>query len=94
MNGLVNWKRRIWQRDRYLCHYCRCQVQRRDSYRTDAATIDHILPLSRGGMGTKDNMVTACRGCNSGKGNMTLVEYERAGKPRVEYRPRNVRETA
>lgn len=82
-------KRKVWQRDRWLCRYCGCQVQSKNTERTDAATVDHVFPVSRGGGSTRDNIVTACRGCNAGKGDMTLAEYERAGKPRVEIDVRN-----
>ncbi len=83
--GRIGWKRRIFQRDHWLCRYCGCNVHGRDPLRTDFATIDHVEPLARGGLSIQDNMVTACRGCNEAKGDMTLAEYERAGKPRREY---------
>lgn len=38
------------------------------------AHIDHVLPLSRGGSHTYDNVVTACAACNLYKGNLTLGE--------------------
>lgn len=41
------------------CAYCR---------RCQANTIDHIVPISRGGLHTIDNLIGACRGCNSAKG--------------------------
>lgn len=37
--------------------------------RVDAPTIDHIIPLSKGGAHTPDNLQWAHMGCNSGKGN-------------------------
>ena len=42
------------------CHYCR---KRR------VLTIDHVIPLSKGGKHLKENIVPACRSCNSTKGN-------------------------
>lgn len=78
-------KRKIWDRDRWLCYYCGCQCQRRDPYRSDAVTVDHKFPLSRGGDSRLVNLVTACRACNEGKGDMTAIEYALAGKPRREY---------
>lgn len=38
-------------------------------------TQDHIIPLSRGGGYTRDNIVPACRSCNSKKGRKTAEEY-------------------
>jgi len=85
MASRTGWKKRIFQRDNWRCHYCGCQCHGRDSSRTDYATIDHKFPLSRGGDSRQVNLVTACRGCNEGKGDMTAVEYALAGKPRREH---------
>lgn len=40
-----------------------------------ADTIDHLTPLSRGGDNKLDNLVPACRSCNSSKRTKTLEEY-------------------
>ena len=56
-------KENIFLRDRYTCQYCGrvCKY--------DEATIDHIIPKSRGGQHTWKNLVTACPQCNNKKGN-------------------------
>lgn len=38
-------------------------------------TLDHVIPLSKGGTHSKDNVVPACLHCNSSKGNKTLEEW-------------------
>lgn len=38
-------------------------------------TIDHIIPISKGGSGTAENLVKACKSCNSKKTNKDLVEF-------------------
>jgi len=38
-------------------------------------TLDHVIPLSKGGKHSKDNVVPACGHCNSSKGNKTLEEW-------------------
>ncbi|MBN2011699.1 HNH endonuclease [candidate division KSB1 bacterium] len=50
------------------CHYCQRQV--------DAAelTMDHVVPLARGGKSTKGNIVPCCKQCNSEKKYLTPVE--------------------
>jgi 5-methylcytosine-specific restriction endonuclease McrA len=74
------WSRRaVLQRDRYTCIYCGSRPgDRRSGYavtRKDL-TIDHILPLSRGGKSTWENTACACRACNQSKGNRTPAEAE------------------
>lgn len=54
----------IHARDGWVCGYC-------GSF---GDTLDHIYPRSKGGGNTWDNLVTACSGCNSVKGDRTLEE--------------------
>ena len=42
---------------------------------TENMSIDHVIPLSRGGMHTEDNLLPACRSCNSSKGQKQLDEW-------------------
>jgi hypothetical protein len=39
------------------------------------ATIDHMVPRSRGGSGKIDNLTLSCRSCNSKKGRRTATEF-------------------
>ncbi|MCX7719347.1 MAG: HNH endonuclease [Candidatus Sumerlaeaceae bacterium] len=55
-------RRNIYMRDNYTCQYCGCVPPR------DELTVDHILPRSRGGRSTWDNVVLACMKCNMKKG--------------------------
>lgn len=50
--------------------------RREDGRKTQAlvATIDHVIPSSRGGTNGLDNLVAACRWCNEERGNKTPVE--------------------
>lgn len=51
-------KRNVFLRDQYQCQYCSVEV-------TDAtATLDHVLPVSKGGKTTWENSTTACKPCN------------------------------
>ena len=54
----------IYQRDDHTCQYCGSQKR---------LTVDHVIPRSRGGQDTWENMVVACSPCNVKKGN-TLLE--------------------
>lgn len=48
------------------CHYCGKEAK---------LTLDHVIPLSKGGKHSKDNVVAACRRCNSSKGARTPEEW-------------------
>lgn len=48
------------------CTYCSKEAR---------LTLDHVIPLSKGGKHSKDNVVPACLRCNSSKGNKTLEEW-------------------
>lgn len=52
-------RREVLRRDHHTCQYCGSTRQ---------LTIDHVIPRSKGGKHTWDNVVTACERCNSRKG--------------------------
>src|SRR5438105_2885390 len=56
-------------RDRRRCWYCGLDTL------VDGPTHDHPTPLSRGGSDVFDNLVLACKHCNSEKGNMDVETY-------------------
>ena len=60
------WKRRISDG---LCYYCRRRVG------IEALSMDHIVPLGRGGRSVRGNVVPACKDCNSRKKSMLPVEW-------------------
>lgn len=62
----------VYQRDGYKCAYCKCDVYMTKGYAPNQATIDHVVPLSKGGPHTYNNIVTACQSCNSAKGDTML----------------------
>jgi len=61
------WQNRI---ARGQCHYCGAKVAPKE------LTLDHLLPLVRGGHSTRGNCVPACKGCNSRKQSLLPVEWE------------------
>ena len=57
-------RRAVFARDGHRCQYCS----------RPAENIDHVVPRSRGGTHTWDNVVAACRTCNSRKEDRLLAE--------------------
>lgn len=62
----------IFLRDEYTCQYCNKEFAYKD------LTLDHVMPVSRGGPKSWKNLVAACHKCNHKKGNRTPRE---AGMP-------------
>ncbi|MDZ7758505.1 HNH endonuclease [Rhodohalobacter sp.] len=62
---IVLTRKNIMKRDRHICQYC--------GVKSDL-TLDHVMPKSRGGKDTWENLVTACNKCNVKKGNRTPDE--------------------
>lgn len=61
-------RKAVFARDRHRCQYCG----------SSAENLDHVVPRSRGGDHTWENVVAACRRCNTRKGDRTPDE---AGMP-------------
>ena len=55
----TNWWRALLQKG--ICHYCG------KKFPASELTMDHVVPLSRGGRSTKGNIVPCCKNCNNGK---------------------------
>ncbi len=84
--GFVSYtKRNVHLRDGYICQYCSIKC------RGDEATIDHVVPESKGGKDGWENTVTCCKPCNAKKDNLTLAQ---AGLTliKVPTRPKGFRE--
>lgn len=75
--------RNVLIRDNFTCQYCGAKVGMR------SGTRDHVMPRSKGGPDVIENVVAACRRCNSAKDNMSLRDFEEkfgfklANKPRA-----------
>lgn len=61
-------RRNIFLRDAYTCQYCAKRSSARD------LNLDHVMPRSRGGPTTWENVVCSCRVCNLEKGGRTPAE--------------------
>jgi hypothetical protein len=61
-------RKEIFERDKWICHYCGEEVTEKN------ATLDHLVPQSKGGKHTKDNLKTCCLVCNAIKSGKTYEE--------------------
>lgn len=68
-------RRRIFEREGWKCWYCGKSIQANFTHQLDEATVDHVQPESKGGSDSDENLVAACRSCNSQKRHRTLEEY-------------------
>lgn len=58
-------RREVLRRDHHSCQYCGSTKQ---------LTLDHVIPVSKGGKHSWDNVVTACEKCNQRKGDRTPLQ--------------------
>jgi 5-methylcytosine-specific restriction endonuclease McrA len=72
--GVVLTKENVFKRDGFQCQYCGTQKD---------LTLDHLIPKAKGGKTSWNNLVTACKKCNSLKGDYTpeQVGLQLAFKP-------------
>jgi 5-methylcytosine-specific restriction endonuclease McrA len=74
-------RRGVLKRDNFVCQYCG------RSLHPCELTLDHVLPRSRGGKNTWENVVAACKLCNHRKGDRTPAEAHMK-LHRLPFRPR------
>jgi 5-methylcytosine-specific restriction protein A len=65
-------KTRWWQQKTAsgTCHYCGKKVAHQE------LSMDHLVPLARGGRSTKGNLVPSCKACNTLKKTMLPIEWQ------------------
>lgn len=61
------WKRKL---AKGICHYCCRQFSPKE------LTMDHVVPIARGGKSTKGNIVTSCKECNNAKKQLLPIEWD------------------
>ncbi|MCS7205130.1 MAG: HNH endonuclease [Leptospiraceae bacterium] len=61
------WKKKI---SKGICYYCGRK------FKPSELTMDHKIPLSRGGSSTKENLVPCCKECNSKKKYLLPIEWD------------------
>lgn len=70
----------VYRKHNYICTSCgvKCVHPHKDNYnQSNAGTLDHIIPKSKGGSHTYDNVTLLCRSCNVIKSDKILTDYKR-----------------
>ena len=78
-------KQRVYlaKQHNWRCWYCHC-IMRKEYGWQDSVTIEHVVPLSRGGVNAFWNRVAACHRCNFNRGTMDADEFAAIAK---HYKP-------
>lgn len=66
-------RKEILERDNYTCKYCGLSVREEPNLLLE---VDHIIPISKGGVTSKDNLQTLCWRCNRSKGKKIVEKAE------------------
>ena len=62
-----SWKRRV---AKGVCHWCE------GAFKAADLTMDHVVPVARGGKSTKGNVVPSCKECNTKKKQLLPMEWD------------------
>lgn len=62
----------IYLRDEFHCVYCNANLHNVDPFEI---TLDHVKCRSNGGNNHESNLITACRSCNSARGDKKISEW-------------------
>ena len=84
INNLYCTRENILSRDKYTCQYCGKKPLSKE------LTLDHVVPKSRGGKNTWENLVSACKKCNQKKGSKTpkeagMIPINKPHKPKYNF---------
>lgn len=70
----------VYRKHNYICTSCgvKCLHPNKENYnQSNAATLDHIIPKSKGGSHTYDNVTLLCRSCNTIKSDKIVAQFKR-----------------
>ncbi|MFT5468769.1 MAG: hypothetical protein ACI8UO_003881 [Verrucomicrobiales bacterium] len=77
-------RRRVRERSNLLCEYCHAN----ERWQFVRFTIDHVLPVSKGGADDQSNLALACRNCNERRGNRVEATDSKTGELVPVFNPR------
>jgi hypothetical protein len=77
-------KREVWDLARGICEYCRSQAR----FSMQPLSVEHVIPRSRNGPTSLENLAVACQGCNNHKYNRAHVHDPVSGALVPPFNPR------
>ena len=80
-------RERILRRAQWTCEYCRVM----ERYSPDPLSVEHIVPQSKGGDGSYENLAASCQGCNNHKYQKTEASDPQTGGAVPLFHPRRQR---
>ncbi len=69
MDEILKWMQLVKSKPDFICQYCKLE------FPTAKLHFDHVVPLSRGGAHSKENLCASCSGCNHSKGAKLISEW-------------------
>lgn len=72
--------------DFFKCKYCRFYYKNKHYRNGQMITADHFIPRSKGGHNSKDNIVAACKDCNTIKADIVFKNFKEARRHIMELR--------
>lgn len=82
-------REQVIQRAGRRCEYCKSQ----EAFCPDTFSVDHVVPLARGGSDTEDNLAFCCQGCNGPKQDALEAPDPETGTSAFLFHPRRDRWT-
>lgn len=80
----ITLRQEVEVRARGCCEYCRSQ----NRFSPDSFSVDHIIPISKGGQSESENLAFSCQGCNNHKYNYIDAIDPATGKKMALFHPR------
>lgn len=60
---------RVWNKKAHECHWCGIALT------FETMTLDHVIPISKGGSNQLGNLVPSCFACNNAKGDLDPIDF-------------------
>jgi 5-methylcytosine-specific restriction endonuclease McrA len=68
-------RKRKWEESKGTCFYCGIQMHFDKPNDDTRMTLDHLVPIIKGGRDNLENLVACCQKCNNKRGSMDIAEF-------------------